>query len=163
MITITLTEWEYKQCVDVATTRMSVSIGAKLTDIAPDGEIRSYKERLIKDIVGVCGEVAVAKAAGLYWSPTVNTFHGKPDIEPNLEVRTTENPARADSDCLIVRDNDPDERVYIMVTGEPPVMTIRGWIRGSDAKKDCYLRNPGGHRRAWFVPQEDLKTFKKGA
>lgn len=155
MTQVTLTAWEYKHCVDVATTRMSVSIGQNLTDIA--AERRDYNERLLVDIRGTCGELAVAKLFNKYWAPSVNTFHGVPDIEPNIEVRTSENP----NACLIVRDNDPDDRWYVLVIGIPPVMDVRGFIRGSDAKRDEWVRNPGGHRPSWFVPQSALKQKKE--
>jgi hypothetical protein len=151
---VQLTPWEYKQCVDVATTRMSVSIGQKITDIAP-GE-RDYNTRLLIDIRGTCGELAVAKMLNKYWAPSVNTFHVLPDIHPNIEVRTTE---QIDG-SLIVRENDPEDRWYVLVIGAPPVMDVRGFIRGSDARRDEWMRNPGGHRPAWFVPQAALTPGK---
>ena len=154
--TVTLTPWEYKACVDLATARMSVSIEKGIKDITPTE--RDYNERLLKDISGACGELAVAKAINRYWAPSVNTFHNKPDIEPNIEVRST---ARAEN-CLIVRDNDPEDRYYFLVIGEPPTFQILGYMKGSDAKRDEWRRNPHGHRPAWFVPQEALTPIKEG-
>ena len=153
MTTVVLTAWEYKQCVDVATTRMSVSIGNNITDI--NHQQRNYNDRLLVDIRGTCGELAVAKAINRYWAPSVNTFHKIPDIEPNIEVRTTNNP----NGSLIVRDNDPDDRYYVLVIGDPPTFNICGYIKGSDAKRDEFLRNPHGHRPSFFVPQAALIDF----
>lgn len=152
---VSLTAWEYKQCVDVATTRMSVSIANKITDI--NHEQRNYNKRLLVDILGACGEVAVAKAINRYWAPSVNTFHTIPDIAPNIEVRTTTNT----SGSLIVRDNDPDDRYYFLVVGEPPNLEILGWIKGGEAKKESWKRNPHGHRASYFVPQNALTALKE--
>lgn len=156
MTVVTLTEWEYKHCVNVATTRMSVSIGKNITDIAYSEGVKDYNERLLIDIRGACGELAVAKMLNKYWAPSVNTFHNVPDIQPNIEVRTTERP----DGSLIVRDNDPEDRYYVLVVGVPPTMDVRGFIRGSEAKRDEFLRNPGGRRRSWFVPQSSLQQGK---
>ena len=157
MVEVVLTAWAYKHCVDVATTRMSVSIGNNIADITPFE--RTYNERLMIDIQGVCGELAVAKAINRYWQPSVNTFHGVPDIAPDIEVRCTDKP----DNCLVVRDNDPDDRWYFLVIGVPPKFDVKGYIRGSDAKEDQWKRNPGGHRPAWFVPQSQLRPVcKKG-
>jgi hypothetical protein len=35
-------------------------------------------------------------------------------------------------------------------------------MKGSDAKRDEWWRNPHGHRPAWFVPQEALTPVKEG-
>lgn len=152
---VTLTEWEYRHCVDVAAMRMSVSISSGIADI--NHRERDYNERLLVDVNGVCGEMAVAKAINRFWQPSVNTFHGVPDILPNIEVRSTEK----SSGCLIVRDNDPDDRYYFLVTGKPPVFLVHGYMLGAEAKKDEWLRNPHGHRPAWFVPQPNLNRLSE--
>lgn len=157
MTEVTLTPWEYKHCVDVATTRMSVSIGKLGHNDYGVVDQGDFNERLLIDIRGTCGELAVAKLFNKYWAPSVNTFHTVPDIEPNIEVRTSEHPNAS----LIVRDNDPDDRWYVLVVGVPPVMDVRGFIRGSEAKRDEWMRDPGGRRPSWFVPQSALKQKKE--
>jgi len=116
---------------------------------------RGYLERMAQEVVGACGEMALCKAVGRFWSPSVGTFHALADMGSNVEVRST---ARADG-CLIVRDNDADDRWFYLVTGEPPTMTVRGSILGRAAKRPEWERNPHGHRRAWFVPAAALRPL----
>ena len=68
-------------------------------------------------IEGACGELAVAKVMGRYWGGSINTFKTGGDIDSTgWEVRT-----RSSHDYdLIVRDDDDDERVFILVTGSAP-------------------------------------------
>jgi hypothetical protein len=70
-----------------------------------------------------------------------NTFHRVPDCLRNAEVRAT----RRENGCLIVRDNDADDRQFVLVVGDPPVVRIAGYLRGGDAKRDKWLRDPHGH------------------
>ena len=147
---IKLNHWEYKACVDLANARMAISNDKRMNHASTYN--RTYAERMVEEIVGAAGEMAVCKAKGWYFSPSVNTFHNIPDVGDAVEVRAT---AR-DNGSLIVRDNDADNRWFVLVTGEPPSMTIRGRILGRAAKRDEFLRDPGGHRQAWFVPQSRL-------
>lgn len=147
---VPLTPWEYKAAVDLAVTRMAVSIDQGTKDIAH--ESRDWFERLRVDVLGACGEIAVAKAVNKFWSPSVNTMHRIADVGTNIEVRATDR----ENGSLIIRGNDDEDRWYFLVTGEPPEMVVRGYIRGADARRDEWVRNPHGHRTAWFVPQSAL-------
>lgn len=150
---VKLTVREIAAAVDVAMQRLCASTEAGHNHASTYQ--RTFLKRLEEETIGACGEIAFCKGLGKFWSPTVNTFHAIADVGKNIEVRAT---ARDDG-SLIVRDNDDPDRWYVLVTGEPPVMTIRGRIRGRDAKRDEYLRNPHGHRQAWFVPQSALDRF----
>ena len=152
---VELTAWEFKWAVDVANARMTVSNDQHMNHASTYE--RDHLTRMQQEITGACGEMAVCKALGRFWTPSVNTFHNVPDIPPNIEVRTCQDNAGS----LIVRDNDADDRWYVLVTGKPPTMTVVGFIRGSDAKRDQWLRNPGGHRPSWFVPQSALSAPKE--
>ena len=88
--------------------------------------------------------VRVRKAYGSRRLP--GTFHGTPDAG-GIEVRA----CHRDSASLIIRDNDADGRGHL-VTGDPPEMMVRGCIRGRDAKRDAWVRNPHGHRRGGSSP-----------
>lgn len=102
-------------------------------------------------IEGACGEVAVAKAFGWFWSPTCNTFHDA-DIGTHFQVR-----ARSKHHYdLHIRNKDNPDHCYILATGIAPDFILRGWIKGVDARQDRFLLNPGGYGEAWFVPQGDL-------
>jgi hypothetical protein len=149
-LAVTLLPWEWKWCVDVANARMTISNEKELNHASTYR--RDHLERITQEITGACGELAVAKFLGKYWSPSVNTFHSFPDIEPNIEVRSTV----LTTGCLPVRDNDADDRYYFLAVGTPPTMTVVGYIRGSDAKRQQWLRDPNGYRPAYFVPQEAL-------
>ena len=118
---------------------------------------RSISTRIHEEFVGACGEMAVGKAAGVYFVPSVNTFHRVPDCLGDCEVRSTD---RTDG-SLIVRDNDGDDRRYILAIVLDDKVDLVGWIKGSDAKQTEWLRNPHGHREAWFVPQSSLQPIEE--
>lgn len=153
MTAVTLTPWEYKYCMDVAAVRMATSNGAGWNHASTYQ--RTYLKRTEEEVVGACGEMVVAKALDCYWIPSVNTFHVESDLRRDVEVRAT----AGTSNRLIVRANDPDDRMYVLVVGEPPTMTVVGWIYGHEAKRDEWRDNPHGHRPAWFVPQSALRPI----
>lgn len=107
-------------------------------------------------IEGACGEVAVAKVMGRYWGGGINTYKSGGDIDSTgWEVRT-----RSSHDYdLIVRDDDDDERVFILVTGHAPDYRVQGWIRAADAKRQEWQQNYGGHGLAYFVPRDALSEM----
>lgn len=150
---ITLSIPEYHHAVQTAVLRMVVSSASKMNHASTYE--RSWLRRLEEEVVGAAGEIAVAKSVGAFHIGSVNTFHRVPDVLGNLEVRAT---SREDG-CLIVRDNDPDDRPYVLVVGEAPNLRIAGYCWGADAKRDEFLRNPHGHRLAWFVPQSSLLSW----
>lgn len=115
---------------------------------------RDFLKRLEEETVGACGEIAFCKWKGIYYDFSVDTYHSIPDVGV-FEIRSTV----LDSGSLIVRDNDADDRIYVLCTGRPPLMKMRGWILGGDAKKDEWVRNPHGHRPSWFVPQHELNRW----
>lgn len=152
-IHVTITDWEYWNAVQLGNLRMAISNERKLNHASTYK--RTYSERLKQEVIGACGEIALCKAMGWYWSPTVNTFHYIADVKADIEVRATE-----ESDgSLIFRDNDHDDRWYVLVTGVAPNFIVRGRIKGSDCKRDEWLRNPHGHRQSFFVPQGALSAL----
>lgn len=112
-------------------------------------------------IEGAIGEVAVAKAANRYWGGTVNVGKKVADVGESIEVRCRDetNGERE----LIVREDDPDDRVMVLVTwkdSELPKLLVWGWIEIKKAKKKKYVRNYGGYGSAYFVPKEDLNPME---
>lgn len=103
-------------------------------------------------ILGALGECAFAKATNRYWSGSVNTFKSGGDVG-SIQVRTR---ARHDHD-LIVRNQDKDEDIFVLVTGGPGSFDVRGWVRGKDAKHAEFVANHGGHGEAYFVPRRALR------
>ena len=116
---------------------------------------RSLLKRLHEETVGACGEIAFAKYLGRFFVPSVNTFHSVPDVA-NAEVRTTDN----ENGCLIVRDNDADERAFVLAVVIENTVKLVGWTYGRDAKLAEFVRDPHGNRPAWFVPQDRLKAIR---
>jgi len=59
-----------------------------------------------------------------------------------------------------VRENEPDEEVFVLVTGKCPEYLIHGWMYGKEAKKKEWLADYGGYNApAYFVPGESLKDM----
>lgn len=142
--------YEFMSAVIVGLMRFSTSGLQNLNPHQSTGAPRSWMERLNDEIIGACAENAFCRARGIYWDRSINTFHGRPDAGRVWEVRAT---GRADG-ALIVRDNDPDDRWYVLVIADPPQFRIVGAMQGKAAKRPQWVRNPGGRRPSWFVPQE---------
>ena len=100
---------------------------------------------------GTGGELAAARALGLYWPGSVDAGHAA-DIGVNGQVRTREEGAHMD---LCVRPTDPPEHVYVLVIGTLPDYEVVGWIRGTDATRDEWAGQSGG-RPVWYVPRHAL-------
>ncbi len=106
-----------------------------------------------KDIEGACGEIAVAKALGIYWNGSIGDL--AVDVGP-YQVRTT----GLEHGCLMLHKKDEDDKQFILVTGRAPRMRIVGWIFAGDGKRDEWWKDPTRKGRpAWFVPQAALKDF----
>jgi hypothetical protein len=114
-------------------------------------------------VVGMLGEMAVAKALGVYWQggwPELD--NGSGDVG-SIQVRATTYPDGA----LMVYPRDRDEAAYVLVTGVAPILTLAGWIFGRDAKQERYwcTKRPasagGGDMRepAYRVPQTELRDI----
>jgi hypothetical protein len=106
------------------------------------------------DIEAACAELAVAKSLNVFWDGSVGTFK-KPDVGP-YQVRHTVRHDRS----LIVRPKDADDEIYIFVTGSAPQFKLRGWLRGNEAKRDQFQRNPNSQAPAWFVPSSRLRDME---
>src|SRR5688500_15662040 len=75
------------------------------------------------NIEGAAGEMAVAKALGLYWAPVVGDLLAD-DVGP-YQVRT--NGSRKHDD-LALHPSDRDDRVFISVLSFMPEFRIIGWV-----------------------------------
>lgn len=102
-------------------------------------------------------EKAVGKLLNLDWHASVNTFgEGCADVGESIEVRY-----RRNLYDLIVRDHDPEDRIYVLVWGEMPKYVVMGWMWGSDAKKPEFRANHGDHGPAFFVPAKHLHPVEE--
>jgi hypothetical protein len=101
---------------------------------------------------GACGELAAAKALGIPWEPTFEG-HARGEDVGTYQVRT----GRSDGRFLIVRDNDSDEDIFILVVGSAPDYRVVGWATGSECKHPEHLTDAGtGRPPAYFVPAHRL-------
>ncbi len=151
-IDITLTVGELHMAAQIGCLRQIESLVKKL----PDRHGFDGTDGWSIHIEGAAGEIAVSKALNVYWGGSVNTFRTAADIGTKLEVRTRSN---YDYD-LIVRDNDKALSVYILVVGKIPTFRVVGWIRGSDAKNEAWLKTYGNRPAAYFVPQSCLNPIE---
>lgn len=108
-------------------------------------------------ILGALGECAFAKATGRYWSGSVNTFKAGGDIGDIIQIRTR---SKHHYD-LIVRDDDKDDDLFVLVTGGPHEFVVHGWMRAKDAKREEYRQNYGNYGDAYFVPKTRLLNIQK--
>lgn len=103
-------------------------------------------------IEGACGEMAAAKAMGRFYSGSVNTFRDGGDVG-SIQVRTRSKEGYE----LIVRENDRDDDVFVLVVGRAPMFRVLGWMRGRDAKQAEWRKEHGGRVAAYFVPTAALR------
>lgn len=108
------------------------------------------------DIEGAAGELAVAKVLGVYWSGSINTFKFGADVG-HLQVRTM----GKEHYGLLIRPNDDDAAIFVLVVGRAPQFRVVGFIRGIDAKKQEWFQSFGnGRPAAYFVPQDRLEPIE---
>jgi hypothetical protein len=119
----------------------------------------AWNLRFQREVNGYGAQLAFCHVIGVEWEPKINVFHYQPDVAPDWDISCT----HLYDGCLIVRDNEPDDRKYVLVVARygynQPTFEIIGAINGVDAKKDKYLRDPGATRASWFVPAKDLKSI----
>lgn len=109
------------------------------------------------DIDGAMAELAVAKALDRYWPGWVDTFKSC-DVS-HFQVRYTKHA----SGRLIIRDNDADDHIYLLVVlGSSPsgyTFQLIGWILGAEGKQPHWIDNPNRGEPAFWVPQHALKSL----
>jgi hypothetical protein len=150
-ITVTLTGNEMYHGATCGVLRRLTSQRAGLRDRwGLDGE--GYT----RDIHGALAELAVAKYLGRYWTGINGRI--KDDDVRGLQVRWT----RWHCNRLLLHPDDADDTPYILVTGDPPDLVIRGWILGREGKLPAYWDDPTGTARpAFFVPQAALRDLSE--
>ena len=155
MTKISLKFQEFDLAINTARLRMAVSIATKLKFGAKSGN-RTWIKRFFDEVIGVCGEIAVAKLGKFYFVPGLNEFHVVPDVFRDVEVRSTD---RYDG-CLVIRDNDVLERRFILAIVNDSDVVLAGWIYGTEGAKSEYLGNPNNNTSAWFIPINKLRPME---
>lgn len=145
---VTLTPSEIIVGATVGTLRHAESIKNGSADAH---ELDPTVSGLSLHVEGASAELALAKFLGKYWPCTVNTFK-QPDLSKKIQVKHT----NKSKPRLLVRPNDEDDHVFVLVTGRSPHFQIHGWMYGREAKQKKWEDNPLGRPLAWFVPKEEL-------
>lgn len=146
MITITLDEQEFQQAALSGVLREA---SARRRRAANCHGASVEADPWHMHINGSLAELAVAKYLNCYWRGLgIYGTHG--DLA-GVEVRWR---GQATYD-LVLYPRDEDRVPYVLVTGDAPTLTLRGWILGVHGKRPEYWRAPGG-RWAYFVPQSAL-------
>lgn len=110
---------------------------------------------LVAKARGIAAEMVASRLTGLEHDLTFlrsgySRRRKKADIGGNVEVRNTKD-HRGD---LALYDNDPDDRIALLVTGVDPFV-LRGWIRVKHGRlRHLYRKTPSPER--WLVPQTML-------
>lgn len=124
----------------------------------PDKHGAEREDGLMIHKIGARGELAACQIWGLTWTQSVNTFKGEPDLidtdGSGIQVRTR----LAHSYDLIVREDDPDDQRFVLMTTSKPYTSFAywGWITGADAKNPAWMRDYGGRELAYFVTKDVL-------
>lgn len=100
-------------------------------------------------IEGCLGEFALAKYLNVWWGGKGNKRSADVFV---YDVRTRS----SHNYDLILHPNDPDDRVFWLVTGRNGAYKIHGWIIAKDGKQEKYWKEPVQNRAAFFVPQSAL-------
>lgn len=113
----------------------------KVLGLNEEKTYKSYdKEVLERSINGILAELVIGRILkGRYYIPSSNTFHKEPDVQPDIEVRSS---VRPDSP-LWIRDNDAVAKRYVLVICEAMKgFIIRGWVHGHEAMTNEWWYEP---------------------
>jgi len=144
--TIQLTTQELMQAGLVGVMRRVASIKAKLNK-----NVHAKKSNWATDIDGAAAEMAFAKYKDTYWSGHVNSWKAA-DVGV-YHVRST----NYSNGHLIIRPNDPDGVIFVLVIADAPYFRIVGTIPSDKAKLHAYRRDgTDGESDAWWIPQHHL-------
>jgi hypothetical protein len=109
-----------------------------------------------KHIHGAAGELAYAKVSGRYWSGAGVSYENDDDVS-GVQVR-----CRAKHTYeLYVWPDDPDDALYVLVTGVMPELRVHGTIFGFEAKAYGRFGShvPGAHP-AYFLRHDQLDPLE---
>ena len=148
---IRLAGYEFRMASQVGLDRWLNSITDGLAQ--KDGYVRDKDVTI--DVEGACAELAAAKALDLYWDGSVNRSD-KADLRFDIDVKHT----RHEDGRLLISKDDRDDWFYVLVTERPPKMTVHGFMKGSDAKREDWWDHPDPERDGAFcVPQKRLRPL----
>ena len=146
MIKVSLNYWE---CFTGGSVALNRKLESRFKNLKNSTFGKHSRDEWKNDIEGALCEMAFCKAFGMYWDGSVNTFKN-PDVPGTpIQIRGTEYP----NGNLIIRENDPDDDLYILVVGSSPNYKIIGGIYGHQGKVDEFINNPNNQGSCWMIPQ----------
>lgn len=150
-ITLSLPEMLNAANVGVIRHYASTKKGSKPTE----GFTEDHGLAISIHIEGAMGEACVARALGMYFEGSVNTY-GKADLGKDIGVRA----ARKEHFGLLIYKKDNPNHYYYLVKGSAPNYRVCGWIKGSDAMQDKYLTDRVSQTISmWRIPESDLNPM----
>lgn len=154
---VKLNEIEDELAKQVAKARTAIS----RKDGVPNQKI-SEEDDFEVEYVGMSGELAVAKAMNVFPDLSIMSRSGGYDLRSaqgnRVEVKTT----RYHSGKLVARLKALPEHsdYYVLVTGNPPNMTIRGYIPTQEFLKEVNIGKLSDDApEAYILPQEALTQW----
>lgn len=117
--------------------------------------------RVMGDIDSAGAELFVARTLGLPWTGAMGYEPGMnpADVGAHVEVRQTP----VVGGCLLVHKDDPEDRIFVCVTGVFPAYYIAGWILGVHAKHErwwCRVEKACRREPCFTVPQGVLSPIE---
>lgn len=114
-------------------------------------------ESIARDAQSIGAEMVVARYLGIQdFEPSYNTFKNEADVtlgNARFEVKWT----KWVEGSLIIKHNDRDQDIAILVTGASPNYKLCGWIPVAIAKKPKYANSRGD---SFWVGQQDLRPME---
>ncbi len=146
---ITLTWYEIQMAAGVGLARACDSLrrGKRTALFSGDDEEEN-------DMHAACAEKALAILLNQDFIGGIDAAKD-PDVGTGYEVKFTSK----NKNLLIRKKNFHPDRTYVLVVGRIPTFEIVGWIRGSDAMRDCWKCNPKNKGECYIVPRRCLKEF----
>lgn len=146
---VRLTTWEALQAAQVGCMRNVENI--KLGRLARYGAGDRGRGDFQLHIDGAMGELAVAKALGIFWSGK-GAFRG-PDVGADIQVRSSDG-----GRSLILHTDDPDDSLFYFVRriDHGLEFEVSEPVRGRDGKRQEYWRTDVPHP-AFFCPVTPLR------
>ncbi len=145
IVTIELTETQYKEAMIVARARQDMNVARGIKDKHGASEGIALHEP------GALGERALAAFLQIPWTGNLGDF-GAADVG-ELQVRTRSQRHHR----LILHPDDKPNDIFVLATiVGPRTVELTGWMYARMGKQDVYWKDPGTGRPAYFVPPDLL-------
>ena len=156
MYEYTLTDLEQKLCTEGSEMRYNVA----RTSGVSNGKIgpQSNKET---DLLGLGGELAVAKWLNIYPDLTTYARQGGVDLISNTGKRIDVKTTMYETGRLLAKINTayPDIDIFVLVTAKFPVFIVRGWATKEELLRPDTVTNLG-YNNVHCLAQDELHTGK---